>query len=142
MEQDTKPHFFFRGHTFKGLVTNRKKPMDSRRNKVCHLSSKARKMFVISCMEAETKDLLLLILITHKLCEIQMSGEEPMVLPCCSVLGRTRFQQPGSMQRWRPHFLHCCHSFQGYSLRVLNGSRAGTFQVCHVTWHQCSFRCT
>lgn len=41
-------------------------------------------------MEAEKKDLLLLVLITHKPCEIQMTREHPIALLCCSVLGRTR----------------------------------------------------
>lgn len=67
-----------------------KKPMDSRRNKVCHLSPKARKIFVNICTEEEKKDLLLLVLITHKLCEIQITREHPIALPYPSVPRRTR----------------------------------------------------
>lgn len=140
MEQDTKPHFFFLGHTFKGLVTNRKKSMDSRRNSLSpFLKSKKN---VCYQLYGSRKKGSAPFGFNYSQNSLQMTGEDPMVLPCCSVLGRTRFSAAWEHAEVETTFSPLLSQLPGLSLRVPNSSRAGSFQVCHVTWHQCSCRCT
>lgn len=54
---------------------------------------KSKKNVCYQLYGAGKKDPLLLILITHKLCEIQIAKEYPIGLTCCLVLGRIRFTE-------------------------------------------------